>query len=240
MTAHWANPEVQRRGCAALLNLTTDPENKARAARAGALEAALAAMRTFRILNPDVQGLGCDLVRTIVRGSRPARARAVEAGSAEEAAAALRAHPDSAEVIAKACAMLRTLCGEGEGPGAGALGDLAAKRAVDAGAVAAVVSGMGAQTASAAVQAGALGALLALRQRCAPEEFGKKADAAGMPAAVASALKEHAGHEVIRQAAHALCSAGGDVVQQTAAGSAVGGVVGTEGQEGPGGGGSLQ
>jgi hypothetical protein len=99
---------VQEEGCWALCNLTVNADNNVKAGAAGAVEAAVAALRA----HPDcavVQELGCwVLINLTVNADNKVKAGA--AGAVEAVVAALRAHPDCAAVQKQGCRALANVC----------------------------------------------------------------------------------------------------------------------------------
>ena len=104
-------------GCAILFNvmggaeLDADPRRQ-RAAEAGALEAAVSAMRTHPVTAVLIEA--CSVLFNICVGRdaavRTRRARAAEAGAVEAVCAAMRAHKAEALVQERGCAVLTQMC----------------------------------------------------------------------------------------------------------------------------------
>ena len=159
MQAHPQVAAVQEQGCAALINICAGGDEaglarKQRAVEAGALEAAVAALRAHPQVaaalrahpkvaaalraHPQVAGVqeqGCWALRNMCWGTDAAAlARAAEAGALEAVVEAMLAHPQVARVQELGCAALCSMCSHVDAAA------LARKqRAAEAGALEAVV-----------------------------------------------------------------------------------------------------
>jgi hypothetical protein len=109
MTRHPGNLGVASRGCDALAYLTQGhPQNAAAAVDAGAVAAALAAMRAFPAA-VEVQGGGCLTLSNIIHAAGTLRGAHADGAAADAAVAAMRAHAGDSRLQMHCCDLLAHL-----------------------------------------------------------------------------------------------------------------------------------
>ena len=150
--AHVAVPQVVEKACERLNTLCVPAGGKQAAAEAGAIEAAVAAMRSQRVAASGrrrwqaqvvgVQAQGCALLSNICAGhddpaGQARRQKAAAAKAIEVVVAAMRAHPQVADVQVDGCRALGFMC-----YGTDAAAHRRRQRAAAAGAIEVVVTAM--------------------------------------------------------------------------------------------------
>ena len=200
--AHPQVVHVQEHGCRALVNVCMeDTDSPAvawarmqRAAQAGAIEAALNAMRAHPQAG-SLQRWACWALAKVCDGDDAAglarSQRAAEAGAIEAVVDAMRAHPQDEDVQMESCGALTRLCGGGD-----AAGQARSQRAAEAGAIEEVLVAMRAHPQVVLVQAKGCDALLkvcGIGADAAARARRRRATQAGGRVAAAAAMQAHPG-----------------------------------------------
>ena len=128
MKRHENHAGVQEQACAAFINLTSDnDENQSRIGQAGGIEAVLSAMKRHEN-HADVQEYACGALRNLTSDNDENRTRIGQAGGIEAVVSAMKRHENHAGVQERACLVFYFISVNAE----------CKRRAIDAGAIAAI------------------------------------------------------------------------------------------------------